>query len=217
MVLLPEDQQPFGADCTLSREVQSVAFHHSLTAANVAQLAEMEFTDVASFAASNPGLGPEELNCYNLVVATFPSPVARCRVTLALRRLHSADILAELPRDSAGGPSSAKKAKVSDDGAAAPSGSAAAAGAAAAAPVAPPGGSSTSTEKKDSSTSDSSSSDSSEDDQGPKTDKADKDKKGDKPPKDAAAMVEELGSEVRFWSMVLVGGRLSALFALLTL
>ena len=195
MVLLPEDQPPYDAECKLSREVQSVAFHHGLTPANVAQLIEMEFTDVASFAASNPSVGPVELNCYNLVVATFLSPVARCRMTLALRRLHSADIFAELSR-SVTGPPDPKKQKLSGT---APSAAGAAGTAAAAAAAAAPGGSSTSStsaEKKDSSSSNSSSSDSSDDDDS-KEDKADK-AKGDKPPKDAFSMVEELGSEVRY-------------------
>ena len=92
---LGNEQKPY--DCSLSRSVQAVAFHHGLSQANVDMLVHLEFDTVLSFSNADPDGDRDQQGVFRDALGVFDSPVARRKVAFVIRRLCRVDFFAEVP------------------------------------------------------------------------------------------------------------------------
>ena len=102
VVMLAADQFPFGKDCKLDRNVQSIAFHYGLSLDSVKGLQKVELFDLLSFSCCRPDGNEDQRATYRVLVNVFESPIVQSKVSQMVRRIMREDPFAAIPVSESG-------------------------------------------------------------------------------------------------------------------
>ena len=86
---LPDHQRPYGADCPLDVDIQSVFFHYDLEEEMVELFLEHKFTRLKHFRMANPDGDEKQRQVYNQVTCEIENLLTKQNVHDAFVRLQT--------------------------------------------------------------------------------------------------------------------------------
>ena len=97
VVILPDQQHPFGPNCDLDRTIQSMLFHYGIGTKEAKVLEDVGFVAIKYLREANPDGDDEERDLYESTVASqITNPLMKRLMLKAVRRLLSTDPLEPL-------------------------------------------------------------------------------------------------------------------------